>query len=190
MVSDRALFQDRGQAHHVQAHDPQVTTHAGAVDRVRERHVGAVLVEEVGQDGTVRHEHRGALGGRGRLDVLGDRLEGDGAHFREFGADPYLARLVSFLAAASVTWACNRRYTFAGQGGASRSREWARYLLAMAAGFVLNYGSYAALVALSSLVCAWPAIGVAVGSVAGGVLNFLTSKYWIFRADAVRSDTA
>lgn len=109
---------------------------------------------------------------------------------REFGADPYLARLVSFLAAASVTWACNRRYTFAGQGGASRSREWARYLLAMAAGFVLNYGSYAALVALSSLVCAWPAIGVAVGSVAGGVLNFLTSKYWIFRADAVRSDTA
>ena len=101
---------------------------------------------------------------------------------RDFGANPYGARVLSFLAAATTTWGFNRRYTFAGHGGASRRRELARYLIAMAFGFVLNYGAYALCVATWPLVRSWPAIGVAVGSVAGAVVNFLSSKYWIFRA--------
>lgn len=100
---------------------------------------------------------------------------------REAGMDPYGARVLSFLAAATTTWSFNRRYTFAGHGGASRRRELARYLLAMAVGFGLNYGAYALCVAAWPLVRSWPAIGVAVGSVAGAVVNFLSSKYWIFR---------
>jgi putative flippase GtrA len=107
---------------------------------------------------------------------------------REFGANPYGARVLSFLAAATTTWGFNRRYTFAGHGGASRRRELARYLIAMAFGFVLNYGAYALCVATWPLVRSWPAIGVAVGSVAGAVVNFLSSKYWIFRPSARASD--
>ncbi|RYD15398.1 MAG: GtrA family protein [Lysobacteraceae bacterium] len=103
---------------------------------------------------------------------------------REFGANPYGARVLSFLAAATTTWGFNRRYTFAGHGGASRRRELARYLVAMAFGFALNYGAYALCVATWPLVRSWPAIGVAVGSVAGAVVNFLSSKYWIFRPAA------
>ncbi|MBC6941795.1 MAG: GtrA family protein [Xanthomonadales bacterium] len=94
--------------------------------------------------------------------------------------DPYVARLLSFLAAASATWAFNRRFTFAGRGAGSKRRQWLRYLLAMAAGFALNYGAYALCVAQWTLVRQWPAIGVAVGSVAGAVVNFLSAKYWIF----------
>ena len=101
---------------------------------------------------------------------------------REFSINPYGARVVSFLAAATTTWGFNRRYTFAGHGSGSRRRELFRYLIAMAGGFALNYGAYAALVATWPLVRQWPAIGVAAGSVAGAALNFLTSKYWIFRA--------
>ena len=101
---------------------------------------------------------------------------------REFSINPYGARVVSFLAAATTTWGFNRRYTFAGHGSGSRRRELFRYLVAMAGGFALNYGAYAALVATWPLVRQWPAIGVAAGSVAGAALNFLTSKYWIFRA--------
>jgi putative flippase GtrA len=82
---------------------------------------------------------------------------------REAGMDPYGARVLSFLAAATTTWSFNRRYTFAGHGGASRRRELARYLLAMAVGFALNYGAYALCVAAWPLVRSWPAIGVAVG---------------------------
>lgn len=101
---------------------------------------------------------------------------------RELGADPYGARLISFLAAATTTWAFNRRYTFAGRSSGSRRRELLRYLIAMAGGFALNYGAYAACVLFWPLVRQWPAIGVAAGSGAGAIVNFLSSKYWIFRA--------
>ncbi len=100
---------------------------------------------------------------------------------RELTMNPYGARVVSFLAAATTTWGFNRRFTFAGHGGGSRRRELLRYLIAMAGGFALNYGAYAACLLFWPLVREWPAIGVAVGSVAGAMLNFLTSKYWIFR---------
>lgn len=101
---------------------------------------------------------------------------------RELAMNPYLARLFSFLAAATTTWAFNRRYTFAGHGGGSKRRQLVRYLVAMACGFALNYGAYALCVAVLPIVREWPAIGVAAGSVAGALVNFLTSKYWIFRA--------
>ena len=101
---------------------------------------------------------------------------------REWAIDPYLARVVSFLAAATTTWSFNRKFTFAGKSSGSRRRELLRYIVAMAGGFALNYGAYALCVATWPLVRSWPAIGVAIGSAAGAVLNFLSSKYWIFRA--------
>lgn len=103
---------------------------------------------------------------------------------REMAVNPYGARIVSFLAAATTTWGFNRRYTFAGHGSGSPRRELLRYLIAMAGGFALNYGAYVACVLFWPIVREWPAIGVAAGSVAGAVLNFLTSKYWIFRKRA------
>lgn len=101
---------------------------------------------------------------------------------REWAVNPYEARVMSFLAAATTTWSFNRKFTFAGKSSGSRRRELLRYIVAMAGGFALNYGAYALCVATWPLVRTWPAIGVAFGSVAGAVLNFLTSKYWIFRA--------
>ena len=100
---------------------------------------------------------------------------------REWGSNPYEARIVSFLCAATTTWAFNRKITFAGKGGGSKRRQLVRYLIAMAGGFAFNYGAYAACVAAFPLVREWPAIGVAAGSIAGAVVNFLSSKYWIFR---------
>ncbi|MEO6688563.1 MAG: GtrA family protein [Dokdonella sp.] len=101
---------------------------------------------------------------------------------REFAINPYSARVVSFLAAATTTWGFNRSYTFAGHSSGSRRRELLRYLVAMAIGFALNYGAYVACISIWPLVRTdWPAIGVAAGSVAGAIVNFLSSKYWIFR---------
>jgi putative flippase GtrA len=109
---------------------------------------------------------------------------------REWAVNPYGARLVSFLCAATTTWAFNRKLTFAGKsGGGSRRRQLIRYIVAMAGGFAFNYGAYAACVATFPLVREWPAIGVAAGSIAGAVVNFLTSKYWIFRASRGQSAT-
>jgi len=101
---------------------------------------------------------------------------------REWHINPYGARLVSFLCAATTTWAFNRKVTFKGKGSGSRRRQLVRYIVAMAGGFAFNYGAYAACVASFALVREWPAIGVAAGSIAGALVNFLSSKYWIFRA--------
>ena len=106
---------------------------------------------------------------------------------REWHVNPYEARIASFLCAATTTWAFNRTFTFAGKSSGSRRRELVRYIVAMAGGFAFNYGAYAACLALFDVVHQWPAIGVAAGSIAGAVVNFLTSKYWIFRVSRARS---
>ena len=55
----------------------------------------------------------------------------------------YGARVVSFIAAATATWALNRRYTFtARRSGSSLVREYAHYLLTMLAGAMVNYTVY------------------------------------------------
>lgn len=97
-----------------------------------------------------------------------------------FGVDPYLGRLVSFCCALTATWSFNRRYTFVAARDDNPLREWLRYFVAMLGGFAVNYGTYAALVYALPLVRTWPALGVAAGSVAGLLVNYLSSRYWVF----------
>ncbi|MGJ7531241.1 GtrA family protein [Variovorax sp. GB1P17] len=95
----------------------------------------------------------------------------------------YVARVISFLAAATTTWAFNRRYTFAARVSAQGSiwREYFSYLATMVAGAVLNYGAY--VLTLHWVEGRWAAaLGVAVGSVAGMGANFLSARYLVFRA--------
>ncbi|SOD21582.1 Putative flippase GtrA (transmembrane translocase of bactoprenol-linked glucose) [Variovorax sp. YR752] len=95
----------------------------------------------------------------------------------------YGARVVSFLAAATTTWAFNRRYTFAAStsAGSSLWREYLGYLATMAAGAVLNYGAY--VLTLHWVEGRWAAaLGVALGSLAGMSANFLSARYLVFRS--------
>ena len=92
----------------------------------------------------------------------------------------YGARLVSFLAAATATWALNRRYTFR-RSEASVLREYLGYLVTMLGGAVVNYGAY--VLVLRWFAGPWaPAAGVALGSCAGLVVNFLSARYLVFRS--------
>jgi putative flippase GtrA len=92
----------------------------------------------------------------------------------------YGARVLSFLAAATATWALNRRYTFR-RSEASVLREYLGYLLTMLGGAVVNYGAY--VLVLHWATGPWaPAAGVALGSCAGLVVNFLSARYLVFRA--------
>jgi putative flippase GtrA len=99
---------------------------------------------------------------------------------REAGLNPYLARIPSFLVAASVTWWWNRHLSFAHRRSADRRREWLRWVVVMSGGAVLNYGIYAALVAMSATVRHWPAVGVAAGSAVAAFVNFLTARKLVF----------
>lgn len=94
--------------------------------------------------------------------------------------DPYVGRLFSFLCAATATWLFNRRFTFHKRGDYTLFGEWTRYIVAMTGGFAINYATYAAVVYFSDFVRAWPAIGVAAGSLPGSLVNFMGARHWVF----------
>ncbi|HVX03858.1 MAG TPA: GtrA family protein [Rhodanobacteraceae bacterium] len=94
--------------------------------------------------------------------------------------DPYVGRLFSFLCAATATWLFNRHFTFKRRGDYGLFGEWSRYILAMSAGFAINYLAYALAVHYSEFVRAWPSIGVAIGSIPGSAANFLGARQWVF----------
>lgn len=96
------------------------------------------------------------------------------------GANHYVGRLISYLAAASFTWALNRRYTFHANRSSGKLLEWIRFLISNSAGGLLNYGTYAVLVASVSTVFAHPVLGVAAGSFAGLLANFALSRQFVF----------
>ena len=100
-----------------------------------------------------------------------------------FGMNAYAARLISFLCAATATWLFNRHNTFRGVRRYGLFGEWARYLLAMTGGFAVNYSTYALLYYFVPLVRTWPELGVAAGSAAGLVVNWISSRWWIYRRD-------
>ncbi|MBN8738057.1 MAG: hypothetical protein BGP24_02605 [Lysobacterales bacterium 69-70] len=98
------------------------------------------------------------------------------------GWNAYAARLLSFLCAATATWLWNRHNTFRGTRRYGLFGEWARYLLAMSGGFAVNYSAYAVMYAFMPLAQRYPELAVAAGSVAGLVVNYVSSRWWIYRS--------
>ena len=102
----------------------------------------------------------------------------------------YAGRVLSFLAAASATWWLNRRFTFAmptedakRSPAASVWHEYGRYIVSMLGGALVNYAVY--VLTLQFVPAPWaPALGVALGSLAGMSLNFVAARYFVFRATA------
>src|SRR5450432_1985058 len=95
--------------------------------------------------------------------------------------DRYSGRLISFLTAATMTWLFNRTFTFHGPRRHTLIGEWARYILAMSGGFVCNFAAYSALVYFFNLDRQWLILAVAAGSIAGLGVNFMASRYWVYR---------
>ncbi len=91
------------------------------------------------------------------------------------------AGLAAYLVAATITWSLNRLWTFRGRGDGPAHRQWLRFLLANAFGFVLNRGTYVALILLVPLCAAQPVLAVAAGCLAGMGSNFLLSRSFVFR---------
>lgn len=96
-------------------------------------------------------------------------------------------RVVSYLAAVTVTWALNRRYTFADRSEHALLKQWARFAFTQLAGASVNLGSYYVLLHTNRAVIArWPVLGVAVGSLAGLSINFVVAKIYVFGTSKLR----
>lgn len=98
--------------------------------------------------------------------------------------DRYSGRLISFLLAATATWIFNRHLTFHGPRRHSLIGEWGRYVLAMSGGFACNFAAYSALVYFFNIDRQWLILAVAAGSIAGLGVNYLASRYWVYRHHA------
>ena len=96
------------------------------------------------------------------------------------GLGLYGGRAVSYLVAATTTWALNRLWTFRGRGEGPAHQQWALFLLVNLVGFAMNYGTYAALIIFVPLVAAHPVLGVAAGAIAGMFGNFVLSRQLVF----------
>jgi putative flippase GtrA len=104
---------------------------------------------------------------------------------RVIDLDLYSARGISYLAAATATWALNRRYTFIAAPRRAALRQWLCFLIVNLGGGAVNYSTYAALIAFTPLaqLPAWlgPTLAVGAGSLAGLAVNFVTSRRWVFK---------
>jgi putative flippase GtrA len=96
------------------------------------------------------------------------------------GFGRYVGRLISYIAAASSTWYFNAAITFPESRASNRTWEWARFVALNSLGGVVNYGVYAAYVRFQYHSALAPAIAVAIGSLAGLVVNFSVSKQFVF----------
>jgi putative flippase GtrA len=99
------------------------------------------------------------------------------------GWNPYLARVLSFVIAATFTWWWSRHYTFASrQSNRSAHAEWLHWMGLMSIGAVVNYGVYALLLMNFSILHRWPAIGAAAGSAVAAFVNFVAARKLLFKS--------
>ncbi|KRE93745.1 hypothetical protein ASG87_18075 [Frateuria sp. Soil773] len=98
------------------------------------------------------------------------------------GWNPYLARVLSFLVAATFTWWWNRHHTFpARPSGHAAHAEWLRWMGLMSVGAVVNYGVYAALLLGFPSLHRWPAVAAAAGSAVAALVNFSAARGALFK---------
>jgi putative flippase GtrA len=93
----------------------------------------------------------------------------------------YGAGVAGYVTAATCNWALNRIWTFRGRGSGPAHRQWALFMAANLIGFVLNRGTYAALVTFVPVAAAQPVIAIAAGVAAGLFANFNMSRKVVFR---------
>jgi putative flippase GtrA len=91
------------------------------------------------------------------------------------GLDIYVARLLSWLTAATATWWLNRTLTFKDRS-ASLLRQWLMFLAANSGGGLINLGVSSALIAARLT----PVAAVACGALAGLLWNFIASRRFVF----------
>ena len=91
----------------------------------------------------------------------------------------YVGRGISWLVAATFTWAMNRRFTFS--DSRPPLRQWLAFLASNAVGGLVNVGLHFTLEIYVPLVAEHQVLGVAVGAIAGLFFNFSASKYVVFR---------
>ncbi|MFP1981136.1 GtrA family protein [Lonsdalea quercina] len=93
----------------------------------------------------------------------------------------YASRVISFICAVIFTWLLNRSFTFKEK---KRERklfaEFINYSALMLIGGCFNIGVYYLMIHQSSFIQEIPIIGIAIGSIVGMFVNFVTSRIMFY----------
>jgi putative flippase GtrA len=93
----------------------------------------------------------------------------------------YAAGILSFFVVGCINWLANRYWTYRHLNHAAMHRQLVMFLVANAFGFVLNRGTYIALIATQPFVRHYPVLAIAAGAGAGMFVNFFLSRRLVFR---------
>jgi putative flippase GtrA len=101
-----------------------------------------------------------------------------------------IARLVSFIAAATVTWLLNRSLTFAARAGRATIEQWRRYVAVNGAGAALNLTVFMLLIYLAPPLADRPIVALALAAAVALAFNFLGTRAIVFKLDTTAHRTA
>lgn len=93
----------------------------------------------------------------------------------------YVARLPSYLCAATVTWKLHRTFTFKFANYATPHRQWAKFVSVNAVGMAVNYGVYCLALYGLGTAAFGPLIALACGSATALAFNFQASRTFVFK---------
>ena len=96
------------------------------------------------------------------------------------GLGPFVSRVPSFLTAVTVTWWFNRKHTFGGLDRHSPGVQYSRYIFAQICGALANLAVYAAAIAAFAVCARFPITALALGAVAGLVVNYILVRVFVF----------
>jgi putative flippase GtrA len=93
----------------------------------------------------------------------------------------YVAGVISFVVVGTINWLANRFWTYRGLDHDAMHHQLVLFLITNAVGFVLNRGTYFALIATQPLFHHYPVLAIAAGAGAGMFVNFFLSRRLVFR---------
>lgn len=103
------------------------------------------------------------------------------AAFTHFLPWPFIGRLVSFSVATVFAWYFNATHTFNDVKQARKLVTFGRYIVTNSLGFIVNLVVYAGVLTFTAHVQDGYLIPLAAGCLSGLVINFLCSKFIVFR---------
>lgn len=102
------------------------------------------------------------------------------------GLGPLAARPISILGAMVVSWAINRRVTFAVAAAPSWA-EFARFAVASAASISVNYLVFAAILAVFPGIRAYPSVAIVPASMVSMFVSYVGFRFGAFRSPSAKS---
>ena len=98
------------------------------------------------------------------------------------GVEHRIARIASFIPAATSNWALNRKITFAERPKTSRAHQWARSMTSSAASALINIGTYITATGTCPWLDAHRLWALALGVAVAAAMNFAINHKWVYRA--------